>query len=255
MSIYVVTGKLGAGKTLVAVSRIREYLQMKRRVATNIDLDLQKMGRLPSGTVVNRLPDFPSADDLWGLGRGHERARYNERRNGLIVIDECARLFNSREWNADGRKPLLNYFLHARKQRWDVILLVQDVDMLDKQLRGLLCEHLVICKRFDRLLLLQLPLPRVHVGLVYYGETANSVLVERWWYRGNALFDAYDTQQAFGTRTEGTLYEYTVPEVMPWPGIGTVVAWLAVHVVAWSRFTSAEAIAQKWGVLRAGPGS
>ncbi|EBN6690252.1 zonular occludens toxin, partial [Salmonella enterica] len=34
MPVYFVTGKLGSGKTLVAVGKIRDYLVAGRRVAT-----------------------------------------------------------------------------------------------------------------------------------------------------------------------------------------------------------------------------
>ncbi|WP_303314291.1 zonular occludens toxin domain-containing protein [Dickeya fangzhongdai] len=38
MAVYVVTGKLGSGKTLVAVGKIQEKLVSGCKVATNLDL-------------------------------------------------------------------------------------------------------------------------------------------------------------------------------------------------------------------------
>ena len=43
MAVYVVTGKLGNGKTLITVGRIRDALAQGCRVATNLDLDLVAM--------------------------------------------------------------------------------------------------------------------------------------------------------------------------------------------------------------------
>ena len=43
MAVYVVTGKLGSGKTLVSVSRIQERLAKGCPVATNLDLKLHNM--------------------------------------------------------------------------------------------------------------------------------------------------------------------------------------------------------------------
>ncbi|MFK4136821.1 zonular occludens toxin domain-containing protein, partial [Pseudomonas luteola] len=37
MAVYFVTGKLGSGKSLVAVGKIRDYMIAGRRVATNLD--------------------------------------------------------------------------------------------------------------------------------------------------------------------------------------------------------------------------
>ncbi|KFC51102.1 zonular occludens toxin, partial [Halomonas sp. SUBG004] len=43
MAVYVVTGKLGAGKTLVAVGKIKDKLNHGCKVATNLDLNLDKL--------------------------------------------------------------------------------------------------------------------------------------------------------------------------------------------------------------------
>ena len=43
MAVYVVTGKLGAGKTLVAVGKIKDKLNQGCKVATNLDLNLDKL--------------------------------------------------------------------------------------------------------------------------------------------------------------------------------------------------------------------
>lgn len=43
MPVYFVQGKLGSGKTLAGIHRIQEALNQGRRVATNIDLRLEKL--------------------------------------------------------------------------------------------------------------------------------------------------------------------------------------------------------------------
>jgi hypothetical protein len=40
-------------------------------------------------------------------------------------------------------------------------------------------------------------LPKIHVGVVRYGDSANSLIVDRWWYRGRDLYKSYDTKQVF----------------------------------------------------------
>ncbi len=40
MAVYVITGKLGGGKSIASVSKVRDYLNEDRIVATNIDLKL-----------------------------------------------------------------------------------------------------------------------------------------------------------------------------------------------------------------------
>ena len=133
----------------------------------------------------------------------------------MLVLDELASWFNARSWNDKTRQPLIDWFIHARKYHWDVILLVQDVSVIDKQLREMLCEHLVICRRLDRITIplispfykfvmgKPLYLPKAHVASVYYGDSPEKGLrVDRWWYRGKDLYKAYMTGQVFTEQSE-----------------------------------------------------
>lgn len=198
MAVYFVTGKLGSGKSLACVDKIREYLSVGRRVATNLDLHLDGMFQECKNSAI-RLPDKPRPEDMHSLGEGYEAEDprdYDESKFGLIVLDECGTWLNSREWNDKERRKLIDWFLHARKLRWDVMFLIQSIDSCDGQIVASLCEHLVVCRRMDRFKLAGIKLPRMHIANVYYGRTTE-VRVERWTYRGTDLFDAYDTRQVF----------------------------------------------------------
>jgi len=220
MSIFIVTGKLGGGKTLAAVSRINDALAKGRKVATNLDLELvnfPSVGRRARDVRVIRVPDRPSVDDIRSIGFGIEgvtdlrqaRRCYDESRFGLLVLDECGTWLNSREWQAEGRRELINYLLHIRKHLWDVYFIIQDISSLDKQARKALAEHVVYCRRMDRL---SIPfvgtivgwfwgdrpkLPQLHLCIVKYGDQPQSITVDKWWFRGTDLWDAYDTTQVF----------------------------------------------------------
>ncbi len=86
------------------------------------------------------------------------------------------------------------------------------MNLVDPQLAGSLAEHVVDCKRTDRLTIpiigpilnavgfAQL-LPKIHVAKVYYGNK-NPIAVGRWWYRGLDLYDCYDTAQIFSEQIE-----------------------------------------------------
>jgi len=126
----------------------------------------------------------------------------------LLVLDELGTWFNSRSWGDKERGAVLGWFLHARKWGWDVLFIVQDIGVVDRQLRDTLAEHLVICKRLDRVRVpvvggllglfgITSRLPKLHVGIVRYGTSANSMVVDRWWYSGRDLYPAYDTRQVF----------------------------------------------------------
>jgi len=42
---------------------------------------------------------------------------------------------NARNWNAKDRLKMLNWLFLSRKDHWDVILLAQDFEMIDAQVR------------------------------------------------------------------------------------------------------------------------
>ncbi|MGF1711021.1 hypothetical protein L4C37_10665 [Vibrio kagoshimensis] len=210
MPVYFVTGKLGNGKSLTAVGRIREALERGVPVATNLNINLKSMfnKNIRSARLL-RVPDKPTLPDLLAIGKGNKT--YDERKNGLLVLDECGTWFNSRTWNDKSRAPVINWLLHARKLGWDVIFIVQDIAIVDKQARLALGEHLVICRRFDRMKIpivsnliklisfgvLKGRLPKIHMGIVKYGDNAQAITVDKWWVFGTSLFWAYDTKQAF----------------------------------------------------------
>lgn len=227
MTIYVTTGTLGAGKSLLAVSKMQEYLQQGRRVATNLDLNMEHL--LPSknrAARVVRLPDRPTVEQLDALGLGADVL--DEKRYGLLVLDELATWMNSRTWSDKSRQALIDWLVHSRKKRWDVIFLIQHANALDKQVREMLMEYQVRCRRFDKV---KLPiisalgefitfglwdghLPRVHLGVVVYaqgGNAAHPLVTDRWFYLARNLYPAYDTEQVFSDSYPHGPFSYLTP--------------------------------------------
>lgn len=209
MPAYVITGKLGAGKSLVAVARMQEYLFQGRKVATNVNLYPQHLTNnlWAKNCEIYRIPNKPTVDDLNALPPGHDEDGPDDNRNGALVLDECGTWLNSRGWNDKGRAEVIEWFRNARKKRWDIFFIIQDVSVMDTQARESFAEHVVYCRRFDRFKFpllhhLGLKLPKLHMGLVKYGHESSSPTVDRWFYRGTQLYDAYDTEQQFTANDE-----------------------------------------------------
>jgi Zonular occludens toxin (Zot) len=211
MTVYIVTGTLGSGKSLVSVGKIREYLKQGRRVATNLDIYLDKMMPPDSKANLVRVPDKPRLFDMECLGKGCVEA--DEKKYGLLVLDELGTWMNSRNWRDKGRGDLLDWFRNARKKHWDIYLLVQHIDVVDPQLAKSLGEHLVVCQRTDRVNIpflsgalrgvgIQQVFPKVHLAYVYYGRSTSATRVGLWSYRGHDLYGSYDTDQEFREETE-----------------------------------------------------
>lgn len=207
MAVYFITGKLGSGKTLVCVGKAQEYLQKNKPVATNLDLNIEKLVKRNSKATYYRLPDKPRIEDLNAIGRGSDDV--DESTYGLIVLDECGTWLNTRSWNDKERAKFIDWMLHARKLGWDILFIIQDISMIDKQVRDALCEHLVVCRRLDRMKIpfissivktltgIRVTAPKIHVAKVFYGDTETSVVTDRWTYTGKSLYSAYDTRQIF----------------------------------------------------------
>lgn len=207
MPVYSVEGKLGTGKTKFCVWRAQEALREGRRVASNLDLDLSKLVPERRAHYV-RLPDKPSAFDLDAAGHGNPGS-YDEAKNGLMILDELGTWLNSRSFQDKSRAPMIDWLIHARKHGWDVYLIVQDANMIDRQVREALIEYQCRCIRLDKI---RIPviggllgiaggrwgyLPRMHVTTARVGYGAGAIVAERWTYRGDDLHAAYDTRQIF----------------------------------------------------------
>lgn len=216
MSVRFVTGKLGSGKTTVAVKWIVEALRDGKRVATNLDLNLvEALGPHNKDCVVYRLPDKPTRKHLTDIGVGYDTSEgYDEEKFGLVVLDEAGTWLNSRAWNDKERGPVIDWFIHARKKGWDVVFIGQDEGALDKQLVASLLEYWCECYRLDRI-----PIPflasfcrmlgfdpvtffRLHVCREFYpGKGGHKTRSYK--YRGTDVFGVFDTMQVF---SDGVVY-------------------------------------------------
>lgn len=186
-------------------------MQEGRRVASNVDLRLEHFSKDQRARYV-RLPDKPSASDLEAMDHGNPES-YDEDRNGVLILDELGTWLNSRSFQDKGRAPLLDWLIHARKLGWDVYLIVQDANMIDRQVRESLIEYQCRCMRMDKV---RIPLigglikdvlgvfgwrggylPRFHLVAARVGSGTSAFVAERWQYRGDWLHKAYDTRQVF----------------------------------------------------------
>ena len=255
MSVYIVTGKLGNGKTLVTVGRIRDAIFAGCKIATNLDINLKEMfGRQGRSINLMRIPDKPNIDDLNAIGKGFEGREYDESKFGILVLDECGTWFNSRNWQDKTRKDVNDWFLHARKLGWHVYIIIQDISMLDSQARDAIGELLVTCKRLDKLRVpfiapifklftgINLTMPRIHRAKVTY---ADGLVSDVWVYRGNDLFRCYDTRQSFIQN-----YPHGTHSVLtPWHTHGRYAVemnWrntMRITKIYWKRFASPVSLA------------
>ena len=225
MPVYSVEGKLGTGKTKFCVWRAQQALLDGRRVASNVDLQLDKLTPRRKTTYI-RLPDKPRAHDLEAAGHGNPDS-YDEEKNGVMILDELGTWLNARSFQDKDRAPLLDWLIHARKFGWDVYLIVQDANMIDKQVREALIEYQIKCFRGDKI---KIPfvggllstihkrwgyLPKFHIAAARVGSGQNAIVAERWMFKGTDLHTSYDTRQVFRSDYEHASYSVLYPGEVP----------------------------------------
>lgn len=147
MAVKWVTGKIGAGKGLYCDYEMQKYYREGRRVVTNYPVDTRLLNPDSDNPVIV-LPSWPRAEDLYALGRGcpdSEKEKF-----GAIFLDEASLWLNSRTYADKSRLSLIEWFILSRHYGWDVFIVVQNEEMIDKQIVLALGEILVVCKRSDR---------------------------------------------------------------------------------------------------------
>lgn len=142
--IQIVTGTLGAGKTLYCVSEIFDLLCQGEYVATNIkffwdqlaDLALRDRGVFlePRQLVeldLNKDRDWHKKIP-WG-------AKNRQAPTVHVYLDEVHLFFNARDWAATAalHKQLLAFLSLSRKAKVDVTFIAQEISSVEKQFRNL----------------------------------------------------------------------------------------------------------------------
>ena len=139
--IQIVTGKLGAGKTLYCVMLMFDALVKGRTVATNIAVVFEELAALalrlhgvrlrPEQVVTVNPEKDPNWHKVipWGVA-GHPVE---------VFLDEIHLFFNARDWqktHADARS-LLSFLTQSRKAQCNVTFIAQEIKTVEAQFRAL----------------------------------------------------------------------------------------------------------------------
>lgn len=124
MSINLITGRPGSGKTFCATQLILHYLSYGHDVYTNIDLKFE-------GKIAHLAP---------GYNRVHRREEILLLRKGIIILDEGQIWFNSRNWAAMSEDMQMKFQQH-RHDDLHVWILTQNAKRIDLVVRELIVRY------------------------------------------------------------------------------------------------------------------
>jgi len=210
--ITAVTGPPGNGKSAYGVRAIARALDAGKCVATNITLrdDVAEFASQKSNVLRRLLPGASTratrrmSSRIFWSDDPHEllnvRLRGSGEGRGLMVLDEAPDWLNSHHWNADGRDELVRWFRKHRHYGWDVLLLAQDLEMLDKQVRVNYEQHTHVrnLKRAKVWGVRIFPVNFFVATTVWHSKRggAQPIVLGRETYRLGWWKDLYDTHQA-----------------------------------------------------------
>lgn len=181
------TGKPGSGKTLDCMIDIDCALRRGKYVMCNFAINVPYFYKYVSSNDI-----CPDVIIKWfnGLKRTGKEGEF------LLVIDECQTIFNSRSWVSNSKKGWIEFFTQHRKLGFDVILICQNADMIDKQIRACI-EYEVMHRRYSRFGL---------IGWVFSLLFGDYIRLKKWFglkdilsresFRGNKkIYGMYDTNE------------------------------------------------------------
>lgn len=216
MTISLITGVPGSGKTMFACKEISRALEDGKPVATNVQLredfpeyilrrswlyyvkfwrrkSFQKRAR-------EQFHFAESLDELMAI-----RLKGSREGRGLMVLDEAHEWMNARSWSAEDRKVIVRLFSQHRKLGWDVLVLAQHPEMIDKQVRNLV-EYVAYFRNLKKAKwpLIGLPISPVNLFLgIFTWHAVKRVVVKRVFFPVSWRANLYDTHQVMhGLQTE-----------------------------------------------------
>jgi len=195
--IAIYEGKIGGGKTYLAVSRILAHLAKGGTVFTNVELKVegcrQYLAKHHGLELEEDAIRFLTEDESWNF---HKYLRAGDEVPTLCVIDEAHLWFNARDHavTAATKRELITFLSQSRKLKVDVIFIVQAAENLDAQFRRLAQEiwRMKDLQRF-RVPVLGIQYPYPHT-LAFRLDNGNfQVMEKKLLKRSSDIFEAYNT--------------------------------------------------------------
>lgn len=131
--IELYSGTPGSGKSLRAAYKMINWLNRGKTVIANFPIDYCYFKK-PVGKFYFRENDRLTVKLLKAYAK--KKHVLGKEHQTLLIIDECASMFNCRCWDDKARAKWILFFQQHRKLGYDVILISQQDRLLDRQIRS-----------------------------------------------------------------------------------------------------------------------
>lgn len=193
MTISLITGTPGSGKSLTMASRLRWRLRRGRPVIANFDIASSTPGYEYFHEIQNA--DL-SVSRIVEISDSYFAEHPFREDSVLLVIDECQINFSARSWNDKGRSEWLAFFSQHRKYGVEVWLITQFDTAIDKNIR-LLVEYLYSCRKLNNVGWIGF-----FVNLFTFGHPV--ILRVKYWY---PMKQRLSSDWTLGTSRDYSLYD------------------------------------------------
>jgi hypothetical protein len=200
-----VSGPPGNGKSFYGVRAATLALEEGKYVAGNLELVPDWPARCARRSPVYWVRPFLRRRFL---KRGRHRYHFSEdlselcsirlkgkkEGRGLMILDEAHNWMNARSWSESDRQEIVRFFSQHRKLGWDVLLIAQHPEMIDKQVRNLV-EYNVGIRNLRKARVAGIPISPVNLFFAVWTwhGTAKRVVVKREFMRLTWRRKLYDT--------------------------------------------------------------
>lgn len=222
--VWGITGKLGGGKSLSAVSLAYYGFTHGFFVVSNITLDIRALAADLGPWVKKLYRHFSFEDpkfDPFDLPCGSPRGTGGKKRV-LIIMDECAEWVDQYSNLKDPRIERFNSWMrHSSKRSQDVILIVQRLEYLNKTIRLLISKWLIV----DDLKVYRLPIVKMTIpfcgGLCMQRVfDSNKRLLQGPCFVSKSFFGRfYRSSECLNSDGASHVFEYSQPKRYEFPPI------------------------------------
>ena len=216
--VWAITGNLGGGKTLTAVSIAVDSIRRGYYVITNITLNTAQLSRFVGKSAPQLYQHISMDDDIdfYTLPCGSPRGSRGRKRV-LVIIDEVAEWMDQYQSARDGKVArFLSWLRHSSKRSQDVFLICQRADYINKSLRILVSRWVFVRD------LAVYRLPVLHMRIPFCRDKIMQTVFDRMGNRISGVMMVrkseygiyYDTAECLNS-SAGVYGEYSLPLKRP----------------------------------------